>query len=68
MTDTAIRVTEDRFPGLILAVRDMDEADSILRRTFKQRDVATRREFAPTRWSARLRWMRDKVFFKEVTL
>ena len=49
------------------AVRDMDAADAVFKRIFSERQPATIKDIAPRGW-ARLKWITDKVFFREVTL
>ncbi len=66
MTRRKFRVPE-LPPESIGAARDMDQVDAIFKRTFGIRQPATIRDIPPRGW-AKVRWLTDKVFFREVTL
>ncbi len=61
MTRRRLKVP-DLPPESIGAVRNMDDADAIFKRTWGERVPATLRDIAPQGW-AKVKWVRDKVFF-----
>lgn len=67
MTKRRLKVP-DLPPEAIRALRDMDQVDAMFKRVFSERAPATFREFAPRGFVARLRWMRDKVLMREISL
>ena len=66
MTKKRMKVP-DLPPESIGAFRSMDEADLALKRIFGSRQPATIKDIPPKGW-AKVKWYRDKIFFKEAIL